>query len=818
MTSEAHQKVTASHLKRSAYLYVRQSTVRQVFENTESTQRQYALRQRAVVLGWPEDRVVVIDTDLGISGASAVDRQGFQKLVADVGMGRAGIVLGLEVSRLARNSADWHRLLEICALTDTLILDEDGIYDPAHFNDRLLLGLKGTMSEAELHVLHARLRGGIINKARRGQLRFRLPVGLVYDGGGRVVLDPDKQVQESVRLLFDTFDRTGAAHATVKYFREQRLLYPTRLAAGPRNGEVAWAALCLGRVASTLHNPWYAGAYAYGRCRWRKLPSGHIRKENLPPGEWLALIRDAHPAYISWEQYERIQQRLHASAQAVAVKLRQTSPREGPALLQGHAVCGLCGSRMHIHYDKRRDGQLIPNYVCVGRRRLFGDPMCQSIVGVEIDAAVGKLLVEAVTPMALEVAIAVQQEIQSRLDETDRLRHRQVERAQYETDHARHRYMQVDPANRLVADSLEADWNARLRDLAQAQEEYQRQRVTDRLTIDGGERQRILALASDFPAVWSDSNTPHRERKRMLALLIEDVTLLKQRQITAAIRFRGGATTTLTLPRPLTAQQLRATHEDVRREIDAMLDEYTDAQVANRLNERGLRTGAGDAFDPVSVQWVRCSHKIKSLKERLLAAGWLTSKQIRARLGVHRPTLTAWRLEGRLKGRICNGLGEWLYWPPAQPAPVVEANLAPGRDDGGQEVHQQMNALLDEHTDDQVANILNQRGLRTAAGQPFDQISVRWIRSSANLKSLKDRLLAAGWLTSNQIVARLGINRSTVVIWRGDGRLNGRICNDRGEWLYQPPEEVPSGANSPVAQVASRESSNDDNSNARGAV
>src|SRR2546428_941444 len=306
MTTEAHQKITALHLKRNAYLYVRQSTVRQVFENTESTQRQYARRQRAVALGWPADRVIVIDTDLGLSGASAADRQGFQKLVAEVGMGRAGIVLGLEVSRLARNSTDWHRLLEICALTDPLILDEDGIYDPAHFTDRLLLGLRGTMSDAELHVLHARLRGGIVNKARRGELRCRLPVGFVYDGADRVVLDPDQQVQESVRLLFDTFARTGAAHATVKYFREQGLLYPTRLAAGPRQGEVAWTPLSLGRVASTLHNPWYAGAYAFGRCRSRKLPDGHVRHERLPASAWLALLRDAHPAYISWEEYERI--------------------------------------------------------------------------------------------------------------------------------------------------------------------------------------------------------------------------------------------------------------------------------------------------------------------------------------------------------------------------------------------------------------------------------------------------------------------------------------------------------------------------------
>jgi DNA invertase Pin-like site-specific DNA recombinase len=468
MSSEAHQKVTASHLKRSAYLYVRQSTMRQVFENTESTDRQYALRQRANALGWPSDRVVVIDSDLGQSGASAIDRAGFQRLVAEVGMGRGGIVLGLEVSRLARNSTDWHRLLEICALTDTLILDEDGLYDPAHFNDRLLLGLKGTMSEAELHMLRARLRGGILNKARRGELRCRLPVGLIYDARGCLVFDPDQQVQESVRLLFQTFARTGTLRGTIKYFRQQGLLFPNRVAAGPQKGQLAWVPLSLGRACSALHNPWYAGAYAFGRGRFRKRPDGRVRHERLPQDQWQVLIRDTHPGYISWQEYESNAQRLRASAKAIGFERNAGPPREGPALLQGRIVCGLCGSRMNVHYNIRRNAIMMTNYVCVGRGRLFGDPLCQSILGTGIDAAVGKLLVEAITPMALDLALAVQQEITARLDEADRLRRRQVERAQYEADCARHRYMQVDPAHRLVADSLEADWNAKLRALAEA--------------------------------------------------------------------------------------------------------------------------------------------------------------------------------------------------------------------------------------------------------------------------------------------------------------------------------------------------------------
>ncbi len=408
----------------------------------------------------------------------------------------------------------------------------------------------------------------------------------------------------------------------------------------------------------------------------------------------------------------------------------------------------------------------------------------------EIDAAIGKLLVGSVTPMALEMALAVQQEIAARLDEVDRLRHRQVERAQYESDHARIRYMQVDAANRLVADSLEAEWNVKLRALGEAQEEYQRQRSADQLAVDEDERQRILALATDFPAIWCDPNTPQRERKRMLALLIEDITLIKRREVTAAVRFRGGATTTLTLPRPLTAQQLRATHPEVRQQIDALLNEYTDAQVARVLNGRELRTGAGDAFDGVSVQWVRCSAKLKSLKQRLLDAGWLTRKQIADQLGVSRTELGRLRGQGWLEGRICSERGEWLYLPPDrtptenQGVPVAVATL----DNIAADVRREMQMLIVENTDAHVAHMLNERGLRTSTGGAFNPVIVRWVRRSANLESLKDRLIRAGMLTIHQIVAMLGIDRSTVLAWRGNGRLNGRVCSDRGEWLYWLPD------------------------------
>jgi DNA invertase Pin-like site-specific DNA recombinase len=332
MDREAHQKVTTAHLSRLAYLYVRQSTLRQVFENTESTRRQYALRERALALGWSLDRIVVIDSDLGQSGASAADREGFQRLVTEVSLGRVGIVLGLEVSRLARNSTDWHRLLELCALADTLILDEDGLYDPAHFNDRLLLGLKGTMSEAELHVLKARLRGGILSRARRGELKQMVPVGFVHDAQDRVILDPDAQVQASVRLFFETFQRTGSCLAVVKEFHAKGLLFPRRLRSGVHKGELVWAELLHCRARQIIHNPRYAGAFVFGRTKQRHLPNGKVCSRLVPSEEWI-LLRDMHPGYIAWEEYQSNLQRVKTNAVAWSPERCRGPAREGTALL-----------------------------------------------------------------------------------------------------------------------------------------------------------------------------------------------------------------------------------------------------------------------------------------------------------------------------------------------------------------------------------------------------------------------------------------------------------------------------------------------------
>jgi DNA invertase Pin-like site-specific DNA recombinase len=663
VNAEQHQKVTASHLGRLAYLYVRQSTLRQVLENTESTKRQYALRERAVALGWPSERVVVIDRDQGLSGADS-DREGFQQLVAAVGLGEVGVVLGLEVSRLARSSADWHRLLEICALSDTLILDEDGLYDPAHFNDRLLLGLKGTMSEAELHVLRARLLGGQRAKAARGELKMKLPVGLAHDAAGRVVLDPDLAVQQAVRIFFSTFRRTGSATGTVRSFREGGLLFPRRLSSGPHKGEVAWGPLLHSRALRVLKNPRYTGTFVYGRSQTRRLPGGKERRRPLPREEWHTVILGAHPGYLSWGEYEENLARLHANAQANGVERRQSPPREGTALLQGLAVCGRCGGRMTVRYYVRH-GESLPEYVCQREGIERAEPLCQRLVGTGIDRAVGELLVETVAPLALEVALAVQEELETRADEADHLRRRQVERARYEAELAQRRYLQVDPDNRLVADSLEADWNHKLRALADAQEEYERRRETDDRLLDQERRAEILALATDFARLWRDPDVPQRERKRMLRLLLEDVTLVRGEEIVAHVRFRGGATRSLHLPLPLNAAQLRKVDPAVVAEVDRLLDEHTDAQIADILNARGLRPGVAERFTLGIVRTLRLTYGLGDRYARLRRRGLLTLEEISELLGADPSTVKGWARAGRIPSHVYNDKGQRLYEHPA---------------------------------------------------------------------------------------------------------------------------------------------------------
>jgi DNA invertase Pin-like site-specific DNA recombinase len=585
-----------------------------------------------------------------------------------VGLGHVGIVLGLEVSRLARNNADWHRLLEICALTETLILDEDGLYDPAAFNDRLLLGLKGTMSEAELHVLRARLRGGVLNKARRGALKLPLPVGFQYRDDDHVILDPDQQIQQAVRLVFATFRRLGSASSTVRFFRERDIRFPHRVSSGPRKGEMLWRSLQHSTVLDLLHNPRYAGAFVFGKVRTRKTVDGRLHVAKVPPDQWLARFPGAHEGYITWEDYEENTRRLRENAAAHGDDRSQCPPREGPALLQGLAICGRCGERLAVHYHARR-GRLIPDYLCQRTTIQHGAGPCQIVPGGVVDAAIGDLLVASVTPQALTLALAVQAEVVARAEEADRLRCQGVTRARYEADLAQRRFLRVDPENRLVADVLEADWNAKLRDLTAAQEEVERHRQTDAQVLTAQEQAAVLALAQDFPQLWRNPCTPDRERKRMVRLLIEDVTITKGEALHLGIRFKGGATQTLSVPLPLSATFLRRTDQAVVDAIDRLLDDYTDAQIAATLNARGVRSFDGKEFHAMIVASIRQHHHLRSRFTRLRVRGLLTASEIALRLGVSVATAEVWRDHGLLHAERYDDRGMCLYHVPATPLP-----------------------------------------------------------------------------------------------------------------------------------------------------
>ena len=655
-------KVTPQHLERDTYLYIRQSTPRQVVENAESTQRQYALRDRALALGWPLDRIHIVDCDLGKSGSQSASRDGFQKLVGEVALGKAGLVMGLEVSRLARNSADWHRLIELCSLAGTLILDEDGIYNPANFNDRLLLGLKGTLSEAELHFLQARMRGGLINKARRGELEMRPPIGLVYRDDGVLILDPDTEVQAVIRLVFETFERTGSAMQTAKLFHEQGLRFPRRVRAGLNKDELHWVRVQHSRILQVLHNPRYAGAFVYGRVRTRRLPDGKHSTIKVPRSEWQFVIPGVHVGYISWEQFETNQKRLAENALGFGAARKAGPAREGPALLQGRVICGICGERMGVHYSIAYK-KVTPTYVCQEASVRRGDKICQRVPGGAVDQAISNLLLELMEPMTLQVALAVQQEVEARVAETDKLRRRHVQRAQYEAELARRRYLKVDPDNRLVADSLEAEWNNKLRILADAQEQYEQQTQKQRLLIDSQTKEQLLSLANDFPRIWNDPAVEPREQKRILRLLIEDVTLINGETIQVHVRLRGGVTRTLTVAKPMPIAQIRKTKPELVAEIDGLLDHYCDREVAEVLNRQGRRTWQGESFNLKKIAHIRQAFSLRSRYSRLRAKGLLTTKEMSMRHRVSTTTINLWAREGRLKKHGYDNAQRCLYEP-----------------------------------------------------------------------------------------------------------------------------------------------------------
>jgi DNA invertase Pin-like site-specific DNA recombinase len=545
-------KLGASHLRRSAFVYVRQSSQAQLERNVESTDRQYALVERAVALGFDRGQVVVIDEDLGISGSGLSERSGFARLTAEVALGHAGLVLGLEASRLARNNADWYRLLDLCGVTDTVIGDADGLYHPGSFNDRLLLGLKGTMSEAELHILRARLDGGIRNKAARGELRRGLPVGLIWgDQDGEILLHPDEAIRGAITVIFKRFAQLGSARQVWLWLRGEGLRFPLQRFPG---GEVQWVAPTYHQVHSVLTNPVYAGAYAYGKTRRERYVDEHgrprTRIRHLPRADWAVLIWEHHPGYLSREAFDANQQRIAANTRPRAHE-PGGAVREGAALLQGIAVCGRCARKLAVHYGGR-GGR--PGYHCPGSTLIEGrGRWCLTVGGVQIDEAVSAAVLAALTPAGVKAALQAAESLEADHDAALGQWQLQVERARYEAQRAERRYRAVEPEHRLVARGLERDWEAALGALAQAEAELERRAHARPRTLTATERQQLLSLGADLGRVWAAPTTTDRDRKQLLRTLIEDVTLdvaREQLQVTVTVRWRGGAISELIVQLP----------------------------------------------------------------------------------------------------------------------------------------------------------------------------------------------------------------------------------------------------------------------------
>jgi len=602
-------KITAQQLGRKAIVYVRQSSPEQVRNNQESGLRQHGFLERAVSLGWRSEQVEVIDDDTGQSGATAQGRDGFHRLVSEVALGQVGAVLGLEVSRLARSCVDWYRLMEVAAVTRTIIVDEDGVYDPNHFNDRLLLGMKATMSEAELHLLKQRMVGGRRNKARRGQFRIRLPAGFVWEEDEGIRKDPDERVQDAIGLFFRSFERLGTAAAVVRYFAAHRQSFPRRDGWGSLEVSVTWGALSVARAVSVLRNPVYAGVYCYDRN------SGHEEDPEEPCSGGRILIPGSHPGYLTVEQYERNGARLVANRNMYGGSRYRGSAREGKSLLQGIVLCGKCGRPMNVIYCT--DGSW--TYIC--RRSAIGR-ICQEVRHRHVEPLVESVLLETVSREELDLAVGALEKLAERAQEMDRQWKKRIEGARYEAEKAARRYHQVEPENRLVARTLEAEWNERLEEVEQLEREYERVRQNLPFDLTEEQRRNVLALAEDIPQLWDSPTTRNSQRKRLLRLLIEDITLRNVDDpwsTEVAIRWKTGVVSRHRAER--VQPHPHTTSPEVVARIQELYTELSDHQIADILNAEGHRSECGRAFTAQSVSHVRRRRGMTKSGRRRQSAG-----------------------------------------------------------------------------------------------------------------------------------------------------------------------------------------------------
>ena len=658
----ACDKILRRHQDRLAIVYVRQSTVQQVERHQESTKLQYALADRAAQFGWIREQIVVIDDDLGRSGASVEGRLGFQRLVAEVGLGKVGLVLGVEMSRLARSCRDWHQLLEICALFDTLIADADGVYDPSNYNDRLLLGLKGTMSEAELHILKARMLAGRKAKARRGELGKPAPMGYVRRPSGEVAFDPDEQAQATIRLVFDLFDRFKTVGKVMTYLVEHDIRMPVRLRGGPGKGELEWRRVNRPTLLNFFANPIYAGVYAYGvrAVEKRRQQPGRPGTGRRSPraGEAEVFLHDRLPAYISFERYERNQAQLKAN-KATCVG----TPRAGSALLSGLLICGRCGLRMLAQYNHNGHAA---RYVCSQMQSCYGEPFCQSLKAAPLDALISGLVLEALKPAAIEASLALVENLEVERAALERHWRQRLERAGYEVERARRQYAAVEPENRLVARTLERDWEAALAEQARLEADHERVKRARKEAPSAAELAAIRELSQDLPALWRAETTTQQERQTIVRLLLERVlveVVAGTEKVRVECHWHGGARTAHALTRPVARLTSLSTYAALTARAAELRREGLEcAKIAEILNAEGWRPAKRrDTFNAQMVHHLLLKSGAEPLKYRRrppqierLENEW-TIRELAQEIGMPQPTLYTWVQKGRLSCRNVGG-------------------------------------------------------------------------------------------------------------------------------------------------------------------
>jgi len=673
------ERITTAHRAKLAYVYVRQSSPGQVRHHQESTALQYRLVERAALFGWPQERVHVIDDDLGKSGTSSRDRHGFQTLIAEVGLGKAGLVMSLDASRLARNNRDWHQLLELCSLFGVLIADGERLYDPAAYHDRLLLGLSGIMSEAELHQIKIRLHQGERQKAARGELRLPLPAGLIHNRDGSVTFNPDEEVQERLRLVFAKFRELRSAKAVMRYLRHGNLLLPVRPLHGPAPHDVVWRPADTARVIQILKNPAYAGAYVYGRRRpdpLRRQPgSERIGSVAVAPEEWSICLKDAHPAYLDWDEFMANRRQLADNVARYDVG-RPGAPRKGEALLQGIVSCGRCARRMCLRYSGPNGDY--PVYVCLADHNAEGRPRCQEVRALAVDAEVERLILAALTPDRIAVAVAAMGEIEQETRAMERQWSLKRERARYDAERARRQYDAVEPENRLVARSLEHLWEERLRRADQLEQEYAAWRREQVVSISDSDRQAILSLGEDLPRLWRASTTKSADRKQIVRLVIKEVALDQKRRrgyVWIKIAWQTGAASEHWLQRSVQSYAQHADQGRLRQRIVELNGQQKmDAEIADILNKEALRTAHGPPFSGKMIHLLRKKWKISTVKINGAAANPLSgpdgSYSVRgaaAVIGITSQTVFDWLRKGLLTGKqLAKGMPWQISLSPEQ--------------------------------------------------------------------------------------------------------------------------------------------------------